>query len=116
MTLIIAIAAVLILGAVRARWVLYNNDRYAIMASWYCWRTKQGVLALEEMNQRWGVSFQFCEIWRWDFCRYVVDQERYDAMQTFIEAELKRDDIDWAMLAESQLPPVDEPTETPPTQ
>lgn len=79
----------------RSRWVIWQKDRYEACRLWYCFRTKQSEQVTHEMALLWPGSVMVFEIWRWDWRRYVVHQEHFDAMVPFIAAELRRNDLDW---------------------
>lgn len=105
MSLILLIAGITALLAVRAHWLRYHGDCYAICASWYIYRTKQGALALEAMDARLPGWYQLWEVWRWDYRRYVVDHDHHDAMTAFVAEELKRDDLDWSVFNDRPVEP-----------
>ncbi len=47
------------------------------------------------------------EIWRWDFRRYVVCQDHFDAMMDFTVRELAREDRGWDIFQADKQNPLD---------
>lgn len=82
-----------LLLAWRGRWIVYQNEAYQLKAIWFCWRTKQPANVLAEMFEVWPASHMLLEMWRWDYRRYVIHHDHFDAMEEFIVTELERNDI-----------------------
>lgn len=96
-----------LLFLLRARWITWQLADYTAKSLFYCWRTKQGVVVADEMSQLWPGSYMLCEVWRWDFRRYVVYQDHFDAMMDFTVAQLLRNDLGWEIFKPEEQNPLD---------
>ncbi len=96
------IPLLVLLFLLRARWVMWQVQDYTAKGLYWAWQTKQSAETTQEMSQLWPGNHMLCEIWRWDFRRYVVYQGHYDEMMAFTVAELGREDRGWDIFSSSE--------------
>lgn len=99
MIIAIIIVALLALFLVRSHWISWQLERYTILATYWCLRTKQGVVVADEMSNLWPLFHLHFHLFHWNLRHFVVYQDHYDAMTEWVEGELKRTDLDWETLA-----------------
>ncbi len=103
------IPALVLLVLLRARWVTWQIQDYTARSLYWCFRTKQGTVVAHEMSQLWPMTYLLCEIWRWDFRRYVIYQGHFDEMMIFTMAELSREDRGWEIFDSAKDSELDKP-------
>lgn len=103
MSLILAIAAITLLLAIRGQWIVWQAERYGYLASYYCLRTRQSAEIVRDMTLVWPASRMLWELWNWDWRRYVVDHDSFDAMCVWMRQECQRTDLTWETYEHEQL-------------
>jgi len=88
--LLCGIPAFFLLTEIRRHWLDHHLALFIIKGDFWARITHQSDEVVDEAIQFWPDSIMRWELWRWDWNRYVVHQEHLEAMNAFIDGELKR--------------------------
>lgn len=92
--LLTVLAAALAYFAIRGHWIVWQVQRHAFLALYYCRRTRQNAVVLDEMTMCWPAATILCDLpWHWNMRRYLVHPEHADAMDAWLVGELARADL-----------------------
>lgn len=79
----------------RSMWVAYKLEDYHFRATHYLTMNQLPAEVAHSMYETWGKEWMYWELWRWDFSRYIVDQEHYHGMLEYMDTQLARTDLDY---------------------
>lgn len=85
---VIVIAFFLLFVRSRILWLNYHIECYTVTSSLYITQTKQPESVAREMAEMWPTQDMLWELWRWDFDRYIVSQDRLEDMLEWRDEEL----------------------------
>lgn len=88
------IAAVLSILIIRVRWIVWKIEEHRSDIIWFCVRTKKPMDYANDISGIWMPWIIALEFWNWNFNRYVIDQEKCEEMQKFLNSELDKSELD----------------------
>jgi len=96
---------------IRNVWLTYNVEKYQFKTLHYLQMNPNlPPTVYGEMADLWPKSYLHWDWLHWDFSRYVVHQDHYQAMEEYMESQLDRKDLDIDTvrreLAEAQKLPI----------